>query len=81
MDRSQGFNTNVVVVVNTTASYSGGLEFKSRPGDRLSWLRILLLFLRPSTQIPGSHLKLNHDRFLPHTSKFIIYLSSFHRRY
>jgi hypothetical protein len=24
-------------VVSTPASYSGGPEFKSRPGDRLSW--------------------------------------------
>jgi hypothetical protein len=26
--------------VNTPASYSGGPGFKSRPGDRLSWLEV-----------------------------------------
>jgi hypothetical protein len=36
----------------TRASYLGGLGFKSRPGDRLSWLKIFAVSLSPSRQIP-----------------------------
>jgi hypothetical protein len=35
------------------ALYSGGLGFKSRPGDLLSWPRLLVVFLSPSSRMPG----------------------------
>jgi hypothetical protein len=31
-------------MINTSASYAGGLGFKSRSGDRLSWLKFLWFF-------------------------------------
>jgi hypothetical protein len=34
-------------VVSSPASYSGGAGFKSRPGDRLSWLRFVVVFSVP----------------------------------
>jgi hypothetical protein len=37
-------------VVNTPATYSGGSMFKSRPGERLYWLRFLVVFLILSRQ-------------------------------
>jgi hypothetical protein len=40
-------------VVSTPASYSGGPGFKSRPGDRLYWLRFFVVFLSPSRKMPG----------------------------
>jgi hypothetical protein len=47
------------------ASYLGGPGFKSRPGDRQSWLRVWF-----SSALPGdcwdSTLKLGNDRFLSH---------------
>jgi hypothetical protein len=63
-------------VANTTASYSGELGFKSRRGDRLSWLEFFVVSLSPSRQIPGYYLKLDHDRFLHNLP--IIYLSTFY---
>jgi hypothetical protein len=39
-------------VLNTAASYSGGPVFKPRPGDRLSWLAFLVVFLIPSRKMP-----------------------------
>jgi hypothetical protein len=41
------------LVVSTRSSDSGGPGFKSRPGDRLSWLRFFLVLLSPSRHIPG----------------------------
>jgi hypothetical protein len=67
-------------VINTPASYSGGPRFKCRPGDRLSWLRVLVLFLSLSRQIPGQYLKLGQDRFLPHHFQFIVHSHPFTRR-
>jgi hypothetical protein len=65
-------------VVNILALYSGGPEFKSQPGDWLSWLRSFAVFLSPSRQMLGYYLKLYHDCFLPNPFQFIIHLSSFH---
>jgi hypothetical protein len=53
-------------VVNTPASYSGGLRIKSRPGFWLFLLRFFVYFLGASRQIPKQCLKLDHNRFLPH---------------
>jgi hypothetical protein len=44
---------NLNYILNTPASYSGDPRFKSRPGDRTSWLRSLLVFLRPSKRMAG----------------------------
>jgi hypothetical protein len=41
-------------VVSTPASYSGGRGFKSRPRDRLSWLRFSVVFLIPSSKMPNT---------------------------
>jgi hypothetical protein len=51
-------------VVNTSASYFGCAGIRSRPGDRLSWLRVFMVFLSSSWNMPGWHLTLGHDRFL-----------------
>jgi hypothetical protein len=40
-------------VNNTPASYLEGPGFKSRPGYRLSWLRVFVVFLSPSRRMPG----------------------------
>jgi hypothetical protein len=36
------------------ASYSRGPDFKSRLGDRLSWLRLFVIFFSPSRQIDST---------------------------
>jgi hypothetical protein len=43
-------------VVKAPTSYSGGLEFKSRPGHRLYWLKIFVIFLSPPGKFQGSAL-------------------------
>jgi hypothetical protein len=68
----------VNVEVSTPVSYSGGPGFLSRPGVQLSRLTFFLIFLSPSTKIPGQSLKLGHGRFLPHPLQFVIHLSAFH---
>jgi hypothetical protein len=40
-------------VVNTSASYLGGLGFNSGLGDKLSLLKYVVVFLSPSRLIPG----------------------------
>jgi hypothetical protein len=44
-------------VVNTPVSYLRRFGFKSRPGHRLSWLRIFMVFISPSRWIPELYLK------------------------
>jgi hypothetical protein len=44
-------------IANISASYSGGLGFKSQHGDRLSRLRIFVVYLDMSRQIPEFCLK------------------------
>jgi hypothetical protein len=60
-------------VVSTSASYSGGPGFKSRPADMLSRLRIFVVFLGPSMQMLEycRYIKLGHDRFLPYSFQLI----------
>jgi hypothetical protein len=58
-------------VVNTPASYSGGPRFKSRPGDRLSWLRFFVVFSIPPGECRESTLKIR-PRSLP-TKSFQIH--------
>jgi hypothetical protein len=60
-------------VGSTPASYSGGSGFKSRPGDRLSWHRLLAVFICPSRQMLEWYLKLGYYSFLPHPFRFIIH--------
>jgi hypothetical protein len=67
-------------VVSSLASYSGGPGFKSRPGGRLPWLRVFMVFLSPSRQMLGQYLKLGHDRFLPHPFQFIVHYLPLIRR-
>jgi hypothetical protein len=38
-------------VVSTPGSYSGSPGFKSRLGDRISWLKLFTVFLSPSMQM------------------------------
>jgi hypothetical protein len=64
--------------ISTLASYSVSPGFKSRPEDRLPSLRDFVVFLNYSQQIPGQHLKLGHDRFLPHTSHWKSWSSGWH---
>jgi hypothetical protein len=65
-------------VVNIPASYSGGLELKSRPGYRLSWLTFFVVFSVHVGELRDSSLKLVHDSFLPNSFQFIVHLSLFH---
>jgi hypothetical protein len=62
------------VVVNTSASYSGCHRLKSRPNDRLSWLRVFVVFISPFKRCRDSTLKLGQIHF-------IIHLSPFHSNY
>jgi hypothetical protein len=50
--------------VGNPASYSGGLKLDSWFGNRPSWLRFFVIFIRPSRQI--LFVKVDHDRFLLH---------------
>jgi hypothetical protein len=49
---------------NARDSYSGGTQFKYRPGHWLCWLRFLVIFLSPFRQIQGQC----NDRFLSKSS-------------
>jgi hypothetical protein len=51
-------------VVNTY-SYSSGVGFRYRPGDRLSWLGFPCFSLVPPGKCWDRILELGHDRFLP----------------
>jgi hypothetical protein len=68
-------------IISTPAAYSGGPRFKSRPGNRLSWLRFFVVFLSPSRQMPGQYLKLGHDLSLPHPFQLIIHYHPLIQRY
>jgi hypothetical protein len=56
-----------------------GIETVSAVGGRrlTAWSMVRpifsLLFLSPSRRVPGSYLKLGHDRFIPRSSHFIVY--------
>jgi hypothetical protein len=56
----------------------GGPGFKSRPGDRLSWLRFLCFSSIPPGECRDSTSTLGHDRFLPNPFQFTIHSSAFH---
>lgn len=45
------------IVVSTPTLYSRGPGLKSRPGDRISWLRVFAVFLSPSKKVPGKYLR------------------------
>lgn len=47
------------------------LNFKSQPGDCLSWLIVSVVFLGHSNQVPALRVKLYDDRFLPCPYQFI----------
>jgi hypothetical protein len=66
--------------VTSPASYLGGPRFKSQLGDRLSWLMVFVTITSPSRKIPGHCLKLSNDRFLSHSSPFVIHLSPFNSK-
>jgi hypothetical protein len=63
-------------VVSIPVSYLGGSGFKSRPGDRLSWLRSSVVSSVPPDECRIS--QLGHSRFLPNTFEFIIHVSPFY---
>jgi hypothetical protein len=65
-------------VDNISASYFGGPRFKSRPGDRLSWLRFSRFNSVPPLKCRDIALKLYHYGFIPRPSRFIIHVSYFH---
>lgn len=52
--------------LSTPFSYSGGSDFESWLGDRVSWLRFFIVFPGSSRQMIGYCLKFDHDHFLPH---------------
>jgi hypothetical protein len=62
-------------VFGTPASYSVGLAFRSRPGDRLPYRGG---FLSRSRKMLGKYLKLGHDRLLPFPLQWIMHYSSYH---
>jgi hypothetical protein len=64
-------------LVNTPL-YLRGPRFKSRSGNRLSWLKFFLVSHSPSTWMPGYSVNWATDRLFPNTLLFIIHLSCFH---
>jgi hypothetical protein len=59
-------------VFSTLALCLGGLWFKSRFRDHLTWLRFLKLSLSTSREMLGYYLKVCHNCFLPHTFQLFI---------
>lgn len=53
-------------MVNTHTSYSGGLGFKPRPGDRVSWLRLSRFSSLRPYKCWDSTEEVVHDRFPKH---------------
>jgi hypothetical protein len=68
-------------MISTPASYSIGLEFKSRPENCLSWLRLSVVFLSPSRQCRTFLWNRRPLLYTPHYIKFIICLHPPVRRY
>jgi hypothetical protein len=62
-------------VVNAPVSYSLRPGFKSRPGDRLSYLKFFVFSSVPPGECWDGSLKLGHDRFLSSPFEFIIHVS------
>jgi hypothetical protein len=77
---SPDYTVRLCLVFNTSALYSGGLGFKSRSGDRLSWPGYSWFFSVTPGKYRDSSLKLGHDRFFPHSLFFLTYYY-FTRRY
>jgi hypothetical protein len=75
--KQRAFHAGRAKWLNNPASYWRRPGFKSRPGDRLSWLRFLVIFLSPYSQ--DNTLKSQHNRFLPNCILFGIHLSPFRR--
>jgi hypothetical protein len=73
------FKRTELVGSNSNASglYLGGIWFESRSGTRLSCLRIFMVFLSTSRQIPCQYLKLRRDHFPPHPLQLFIIIQSF----
>jgi hypothetical protein len=61
-------------VVNTPASYSGGPGSKSRREDWLSGMRFFVVFLSPSRQMLGCHLKLEQRAFFQILSNLLVFI-------
>jgi len=61
-------NVNFTAECLLHASYSGGPKFRPLPGNRLHWLRFVILFSL-SRQMPR-YMKSGHDRFHPHPFQF-----------
>jgi hypothetical protein len=57
-------------VGSSHASYSGGLGFKSQPGDRLSWLRSFVIFLRLSKYKDIPQIRSKPLPIMAHSIKF-----------
>jgi hypothetical protein len=68
---------NFAIELTTIASYSGGSEFKSRLGVRMSWLMFFVVFLSSYRQVTGYYLEISHVRSLPSHFQFIIHFSSY----
>jgi hypothetical protein len=71
--------TNVVVEWLTLLLRFGGSILG--PGDRLSWLKLFVVFLSPSRKYRNSILKLVHDHFPPKPFQFTAIHLFYHRRY
>jgi hypothetical protein len=63
---------------NVLDSYSGGDRFKSRPGNRLSVLRFVVIFHSTSRQIPEWNLDKVKTTSFPNHSQMMIHLSCIH---
>jgi len=57
---------------NSVSCIREGVRFKYGPGHRLSSLRFFVVFLDLSMQIQLWYLKLDHDRFHPHSFQFLV---------
>jgi hypothetical protein len=66
-----GHNISSVTYHHASASYSGGPGFKPRPGDRLPWVKLSILFLDPSNEMSEWYLKHDDGHCFPCPFNFI----------
>lgn len=70
-------NAPNTAVINTRAYCSEAPEFKSRYGDRLSWLKFFVVFLSLSTKMADNN-KNNHYHVFPYLLNIIDSKSPYH---
>lgn len=67
-----------LLVVGISISYSEGPMFKSEPRDRISLLRLIVVFLRPFRKVLLRYFKLCHSHFVLQPCRFSVYQHLYH---